>query len=188
MGGGNMYNKCKKCKRSYKNKGCPICGKPYYDHEWDHDMMDPCDMDPCDMDYYDMDPCKKDPCKKNPCKMDPCKKDPCKMDPCKKDPCKKDPCKMDPCKEMCKMPAKCPSKAHLTRMIQEVQFVCIELNLFLDTHPNDKCALRDFNCFSKHLKELIEMYECNFGPLFNFGLSQNPGRWMWNDPLWPWQI
>jgi|GEM_PF-93530 len=183
-----MYNKCKKCKRSYKNKGCPICGKPYYDHEWDHDMMDPCDMDPCDMDYYDMDPCKKDPCKKNPCKMDPCKKDPCKMDPCKKDPCKKDPCKMDPCKEMCKMPAKCPSKAHLTRMIQEVQFVCIELNLFLDTHPNDKCALRDFNCFSKHLKELIEMYECNFGPLFNFGLSQNPGRWMWNDPLWPWQI
>lgn len=106
------------------------------------------------------------------------------MDPCMMDPCMMDPCKMDSYKK----PKKCPSKAKLIRMIQEIQFVCVELNLFMDTHPNDQRALRDFNCYSKQLKELIEMYECNYGPLFNFGLSQNPGRWQWNDPLWPWQI
>jgi len=108
----------------------------------------------------------------------------CDWDFMEMDPCKMDPCKMDPCKA----PKKCPSKAKLITMIQEVQFVCIELNLFLDTHPQDARALRDFNSYSKQLKELIEMYECNYGPLFNFGISQNPGKWQWIDPLWPWQI
>jgi len=59
------------------------------------------------------------------------------------------------------------------------EFVCIDLNLYLDTHPDDKVALGDYNCYVHQLHELKAMYVENFGPLENFGNSH--ARCSWRD-------
>jgi spore coat protein JB len=76
------------------------------------------------------------------------------------------------------------------RHLMELEFVAIELNLFLDTHPCDRRALQDFRAVSQELMMAKSAYEAEYGPLLNFGLggtSSSPS-WEWiNDP-WPWEI
>jgi spore coat protein JB len=64
--------------------------------------------------------------------------------------------------------------------IQELEFAVIELNLFLDTHPDNEKALADFNTFTVELNKAKRIYERNFGPLTNFGysLSAYPFEWI----------
>lgn len=70
--------------------------------------------------------------------------------------------------------------------IQECEFVCVELNEYLDTHPDDVRARVDYNCYSKHLKALKHRYECAYGPLHDFGNSQwDSGSWVCSP--WPWE-
>ncbi|MBO4848128.1 MAG: spore coat protein CotJB [Clostridia bacterium] len=73
----------------------------------------------------------------------------------------------------------------LTR-ISEVQFVCVELNLYLDTHPQDADARSDYYSYSKLLGDLIAEYENEYGPLMGFGHSPvSNGCWVCSD--WPWE-
>ncbi len=76
------------------------------------------------------------------------------------------------------------------RYLMELEFVAIELNLFLDTHPGERRALQDFCAVARELIEAKAAYEAEYGPLLNFGLGA-PGTapsWQWiNDP-WPWEI
>ena len=77
----------------------------------------------------------------------------------------------------------------LLRKIQEMEFVAIELNLYLNTHPCDVAAQNDYNCAVEILRKHIEKYECEFGPLLNFGLggvTKNP--WQWLQGPWPWEM
>ena len=77
----------------------------------------------------------------------------------------------------------------MLRRVQEMEFVAVELNLYLDTHPCDEDALNDFNCAAEMLKKYKEKYESEFGPLLNFGFggpSQNP--WQWLEGPWPWEL
>ena len=77
----------------------------------------------------------------------------------------------------------------LLRKIQEIEFVALELNLYLDTHPHDARALEDFNRAAKELKELKERYEESCGPILSYGFSQNKGTsWLWAQTPWPWEI
>lgn len=71
--------------------------------------------------------------------------------------------------------------------IQKVQFALVDLNLFLDTHPESEGAKKDFAALSSELKRLIWDYEKKYGPLTNFGSAyfQNPDAWI-NSP-WPWE-
>ena len=70
--------------------------------------------------------------------------------------------------------------------ISEAQFICVELQLYLDTHPDDQKALTDYAWFSKKLKNLIAQYESQYGPLLNFGLSDTAGS-SWVNSKWPWE-
>ena len=71
--------------------------------------------------------------------------------------------------------------------INEAQFVCVELNLYLDTHPCDEDARADYLCYSKKLKQLIECYESQYGPLMNFGHSPTDvGCYVCSK--WPWEL
>ncbi|WP_281249138.1 spore coat protein CotJB [Halobacillus massiliensis] len=72
--------------------------------------------------------------------------------------------------------------------IQEIEFVLLELQLYLDTHPEDIEALNLFNAFSGELQKLKLLYDLIYGPLLGFGFSQSKDEWKWvNDP-WPWQL
>ena len=78
------------------------------------------------------------------------------------------------------------SKEQLLKMISQTQFVCIELNLYINTHPNDEDALADYFSYSERLMDLIERYEELYGPLMNFGHSPTEaGSWVCSD--WPWE-
>lgn len=59
----------------------------------------------------------------------------------------------------------------LLNKISEIQFVCVELNLYIDTHPDDEAAKADFLCYAKKLRELLDKYNECYGPLMNFGHS-----------------
>ncbi|MBZ4653215.1 MAG: spore coat peptide assembly protein cotJB [Peptococcaceae bacterium] len=77
----------------------------------------------------------------------------------------------------------------LLRRIQEMEFVALELNLYLDTHPNDTRALEDYNRAAKELKELRERYDELCGPILSYGHSRNRGNtWLWAETPWPWEM
>lgn len=74
----------------------------------------------------------------------------------------------------------------LLRKISEYQFVCIELQLYLDTHPEDADAHVDYLYYAEKLELLIKKYEAMYGPLMNFGLSPTAtGSWV--NSKWPWE-
>ena len=73
----------------------------------------------------------------------------------------------------------------LQTRISEVQFVCVELNLYLDTHPDDMAARSDFNTYSDKLQSLLDAYTSAYGPLMNFGQSSLDGG-SWVRSPWPW--
>ena len=87
-------------------------------------------------------------------------------------------------------PANCnimPTKKSMMLELQQLSFSLVDLNLFLDTHPNDQDAINDFNQLFQQYWELKSNYELQYGPLDNFG--QNPAScpWSWVDEPWPWE-
>ncbi len=79
-------------------------------------------------------------------------------------------------------------KMQMLRQIMELEFVCVELNLFLDTHPEDQRALQDFRQVSEELLNAKAAYEAAHGPLLNFGLGRAGATWQWICDPWPWEI
>ena len=78
------------------------------------------------------------------------------------------------------------SKSRLMRQIMEYDFTEHELTLYLDTHPNDKNALKMHSEAAKKLKELTEIYEATYGPITSSGnLSED--KWEWIESPWPWE-
>ena len=72
--------------------------------------------------------------------------------------------------------------------IQAVDFVLVELNLYLDTHPQDLDAIKQYNDTSLRSMELKRNFEQQFGPLMHFGKSFSGYPWSWNETPWPWQV
>ena len=74
----------------------------------------------------------------------------------------------------------------LLNQIAEARFACVELQLYLDTHPEDVDAQSDFNSYANALDRLCAEYTQSFGPLENFGNSEHvAGSWVYQK--WPWQ-
>lgn len=72
--------------------------------------------------------------------------------------------------------------------LQAIDFVLVELNLYLDTHPHDGKAIKQFNQFSRHRQKIKEAFEARFGPLTGFGHSYSRVPWEWSKAPWPWQV
>lgn len=71
--------------------------------------------------------------------------------------------------------------------IGQYSFMAHEMNLYLDTHPNDREALNKFQEFRDKANELIKNYERKYGPLSLSGnvSSQTPFNWVTTE--WPWE-
>lgn len=83
----------------------------------------------------------------------------------------------------------CDKQLSMLRKVQEMEFVAIELALFLDTHPCDQEALHDFNCAVELLHKYKMEYEEEFGPLLGFGMSAlSQKSWQWAQGPWPWEL
>ncbi|MBT2682066.1 spore coat protein CotJB [Bacillus sp. ISL-37] len=72
--------------------------------------------------------------------------------------------------------------------LQAVDFVLVELTLYLDTHPDDYEAINQFNQFAKERRRLKKVVESMYGPLQQYGNSYSGYPWNWNDGPWPWQL
>jgi spore coat protein JB len=72
--------------------------------------------------------------------------------------------------------------------LQSIDFVLVELTLYLDTHPGDTTAIEQFNEFAKLRQQLKAEFESQFGPLQQFGNSCATDPWSWADSPWPWEV
>lgn len=71
--------------------------------------------------------------------------------------------------------------------LQEMAFAAHDINLYLDTHPNDSNAIRLYNDYNRQEQMLNNAYERKYGPVDlsdNEGLSMTP--WAWIKEPWPW--
>ncbi len=74
------------------------------------------------------------------------------------------------------------------KQLQEIDFVLVELTLYLDTHPEDFDSIKQFNEFAEKGMKLRQQIEKKYGPLMQFGQSYSGYPWNWDDPPWPWQM
>ena len=71
--------------------------------------------------------------------------------------------------------------------LQEMAFAAHDINLYLDTHPNDSNSIKLYNEYLKQEKMLNDEYERKYGPVDlsdSEGLSMTP--WAWIKEPWPW--
>lgn len=76
----------------------------------------------------------------------------------------------------------------LLHQLQAIDFALVDLTLYLDTHPNDYEAIRQFNELSLKRRKLKKQYETQFGPLQQYGNSYSQYPWDWSKTPWPWQV
>jgi len=81
------------------------------------------------------------------------------------------------------------NKKDLLLQIMQCEFILVDINLFLDTHPNDERAIADYNGYAEQLHMMKKLYAENYGPLENFGnsLNRSETQWLWNEQPFPWQ-
>lgn len=73
----------------------------------------------------------------------------------------------------------------LLRQLTAFDFMAVDLQLYLDTHPNDKLALEKYNSIILQAEELRYMYQSQYGPLYSFR-SPSLYPWQWTQGQWPW--
>ena len=72
------------------------------------------------------------------------------------------------------------------KKVMSLMFAVNDITLYLDTHPNDRRAIRMHNEYSNKVVKLIDEYQRKYGPLtVNFNQSDN--SWDWIDNPWPWE-
>ena len=78
------------------------------------------------------------------------------------------------------------NKDALLREITIVDFMALDLHLYLNTHPCDTEALAMYNDCTTRNQKLRKEYEEVFGPLTSFR-SHGQSGWAWNREPWPWE-
>lgn len=74
----------------------------------------------------------------------------------------------------------------LLNELKSYDFILTELNLYLDSHPNDKNALQMHCEASKNAEALRNQYSSCYGPL-TASSSDNTECWQWIKGPWPWE-
>ena len=73
----------------------------------------------------------------------------------------------------------------LLKKISTYQFASLDLQLYLDTHPDDEGAIGKMNMFREKAAPLIKEYEKKYGPLKKSATEAN--NWSWIKAPWPWE-
>ena len=69
--------------------------------------------------------------------------------------------------------------------VMALQFVCHELQLYLDTHPNDREAFQTLKGMLQLQDEAKRRYTEKYGPLCPSDLARSD-RFSWLEDPWPW--
>jgi spore coat protein JB len=67
------------------------------------------------------------------------------------------------------------------------QVAAFDIQLYLDTHPNDKNALHMFNKYQEEYAERRKQYEALYGQISADSMTNNV-TWEWINNPWPWEV
>ena len=76
----------------------------------------------------------------------------------------------------------------LLYQLMQYKFALIELNLYLDMHPNDEEMIRLYNQYLDIEKQMCDKYESMYGPLTVASDNMGEANWKWIDSPWPWEV
>lgn len=80
------------------------------------------------------------------------------------------------------------NREELLNSLTELDFMAVDLGLYLNTHPNDQEAIAAYNQVITAADTVRGKYEMLFGPLCSFrSYANNVENWQWKDNPWPWQ-
>lgn len=79
------------------------------------------------------------------------------------------------------------ARQELLNQIQMVSFALVDLNLYLDTHPQDRDALDYYHQNRMLMDQLMETYTTNYGPLTTADVTAK-NLWTWIEQPWPWEL
>lgn len=79
-----------------------------------------------------------------------------------------------------------PDKFELLKEIAALKLVCIDLHLYLNTHPMDREALAKYNTLVMQTSSLKQNYERMYGML-SADSAASPYPWQWICEPWPWE-
>lgn len=73
------------------------------------------------------------------------------------------------------------------RKLQELEFAAVDLNLYLDTHPEDEEAIEKLSGYNDEIEKMRAEYEEKETILFSHHVrtKEDLAKWI-NDP-WPWE-
>jgi len=72
--------------------------------------------------------------------------------------------------------------------VMQYKFALIELNLYLDTHPNDTEMIKLYNKYLDIDKKMCDKYESMYGPLTLDSNYLDKNTWTWKNSPWPWEV
>lgn len=72
--------------------------------------------------------------------------------------------------------------------LQALEFVLLELGIYLDTHPDDTEAFILFQQYVALEKTGREKYEASHGPLFQTSTAEKESFHCWLHDPWPWDF
>lgn len=78
-------------------------------------------------------------------------------------------------------------KEALLLFIQKSGFAAHDLNLYLDTHPNDQHALDLYHFYVKEYDKAVNQYQEKFGPLMVNDMHMSKIPFAWINGKWPWE-
>lgn len=80
------------------------------------------------------------------------------------------------------------NRDELLKTLSELDFMAVDLALFLNTHPDNREAIQTYNQIITAADAVRMKYEEAFGPLCSFrSYATNTDDWQWKDAPWPWQ-
>lgn len=75
----------------------------------------------------------------------------------------------------------------LTKLM-ELDFISLDLGLYLNTHPNNEEAIKAYNECIVAASALRERYESAYGALCSFrSMCEDETQWNWKNNPWPWE-
>jgi spore coat protein JB len=77
------------------------------------------------------------------------------------------------------------SREELLKRIMAYRFAAYDLQLYLDTHPDDMKAFNLFKRMTEAAEDFTEKFEAKYGPLTD-AANARMDRWKWIDDPFPW--
>ena len=82
--------------------------------------------------------------------------------------------------------------SYYAKLLHEVQangFALLDIQLYLDTHPDDVAALQDYLSYAQRHRLLKRAFEERYGPLTSTGDAiHTSGFEQWVYAPWPWEV